>query len=97
VTRPVAQLVAYARVTLEPEEEAVVHFRVPSTRLAFSGRDLTRIVEPGDVELWVGPSCAERDTEATIELTGPVHTVSAADERVVGVAIEPITVVDVVV
>jgi len=97
VTRPVAQLVAYARVTLEPEEEAVVHFRVPSTRLAFSGRDLTRIVEPGDVELWVGPSCAERDTEATLELTGPVHTVTAADERVVGVSIEPITVVDVVV
>jgi beta-glucosidase len=97
VTRPVAQLVAYARVALEPEEEAVVRFRVPSTRLAFSGLDMTRIVEPGEIELWVGPSCAQRDAETALRLTGPVHTVTAADSRIVDVSVEPITVVDVAV
>jgi beta-glucosidase len=97
VTRPVAQLVAYARVTLEPEEEAVVRFRVPSARFAFSGLDMTRIVEPGDIELWVGPSCAQRDAETALRLTGPVHAVTAADPRLVDVSVEPITVVDVAV
>ncbi|CAM5406014.1 beta-xylosidase/alpha-l-arabinosidase [Leifsonia shinshuensis] len=83
VTRPVAQLLGYARVTLEPDEEAVVAFQVPSTRLAFTGLDGVRIVEPGDVELWVGPSCAERETETRIALTGPKHAVTPADARLV--------------
>ncbi|MGF0118369.1 beta-glucosidase family protein [Promicromonospora sp. Marseille-Q5078] len=58
VTRPVAQLLAYRRVTLEPGESVVVTFAVPTTRLAFSGRDLVRVVEPGDVEVWVGSHVA---------------------------------------
>ncbi|MGH1525192.1 beta-glucosidase [Leifsonia sp. L25] len=83
VTRPVAQLLGYARVTLEPGEEAEVTFQVPTARLAFTGLDGVRAVEPGDVELWVGPSCAERETETSIELTGPKHAVTPADARLV--------------
>jgi beta-glucosidase len=83
VTRPVAQLLGYARVALEPGEEAVVAFQVPTARLAFTGLDGVRAVEPGDVELWVGPSCAERETETRIELTGPKHAVTPADGRLV--------------
>jgi beta-glucosidase len=83
VTRPVAQLLGYQRVDLQPGEGAEVRFRVPTTRLAFSGVDYTRIVDPGEVELWVGPSCAERDTETAIAVTGAVHPVSLADERLV--------------
>ena len=83
VTRPVAQLLGYARVTLEPGEEAEVSFDVPTARLAFTGLDGVRIVEPGDVELWVGPSCAERETQTRIELTGPKHAVTPADGRLV--------------
>ncbi|GLK17931.1 beta-glucosidase [Herbiconiux flava] len=88
ITRPVAQLLGYQRVALEPGEEAVVRFRVPTTRLAFSGLDLTRIVEPGAVELWVGPSCAERETEAAIEIVGAVHPVTVDDELLVAVEVE---------
>jgi beta-glucosidase len=95
VTRPVAQLLGYARVTLEPDEEVIVHFQVPTARLAFSGRDLVRIVEPGDVEVWVGPSCAQRDAEATVRLTGPVHVVTPDDPRTVSVSIDQVSVVDV--
>ncbi|HET8928590.1 MAG TPA: glycoside hydrolase family 3 N-terminal domain-containing protein [Microbacterium sp.] len=95
VTRPVAQLLGYARITLEPDDEMIVHFQVPTSRLAFSGRDLTRIVEPGDVELWVGPSCAQRDAETTVRLTGPVHVVTSEDPRTVTVSLDQVSVVDV--
>lgn len=83
VTRPVAQLLGFHRVALDPGERACVRFDVPTTRLAFSDRSLTRVVEPGTVELWVGPSCVERATAATTELVGPVHEVTLADARVV--------------
>ncbi|WP_158862437.1 glycoside hydrolase family 3 N-terminal domain-containing protein [Leifsonia sp. AG29] len=88
VTRPVAQLLAYHRVELEPGEEVSVSFEVPSTRLAFSDRSLRRVVEPGAVELWVGPSCDERETETSIELTGAVHAVTPADARLVTSRVE---------
>ncbi|WP_146929696.1 glycoside hydrolase family 3 N-terminal domain-containing protein [Cellulomonas xylanilytica] len=87
VTRPVAQLVGYRRVHLEAGESAVVTFSVPTTRLAFSDRDLVRVVEPGDVELWVGPSCAERDTEARLTLTGAVHPVGVDSPRWTAVSV----------
>ncbi len=81
ITRPVAQLLAYVRVVLEPGESAQVRFVVPTARLAFSGRDLVRAVEPGVVELWVGPSCEVRETEAATELVGEVHPITLASPR----------------
>ena len=81
ITRPTAQLLGYRRVRLTAGERATVTFRVPTTRLAFSDRDLVRVVEPGAVELWVGPSCLERETEAALTITGGVHRVTTADER----------------
>jgi beta-glucosidase-like glycosyl hydrolase len=88
VTRPVAQLLGYARVALDPGQEVRVVFRVPTTRLALTDRQHRRVVEPGDVELWVGGSCAERETEAAVRLTGDTYPVTIADERIVGVEIE---------
>ncbi|MET0781684.1 MAG: glycoside hydrolase family 3 N-terminal domain-containing protein [Microbacterium sp.] len=87
VTRPVAQLVGYARVALEAGERTVVRFQVPSARLAFADRRGVRIVEPGDVELWVGASCEDRETSATMRFIGPVHEVTAADGRTVSMAV----------
>ncbi len=54
VTRPVAQLLGYARVALGAGESRRVTFEVPTQRLSFTGRDHVRIVEPGDVQVWVG-------------------------------------------
>lgn len=85
VTRPVAQLVAYARVALEPGQRLRVGFDVPPGRLAFTDRRGVRVVEPGEVELWVGSSCDDRETVARMTLTGPVHEVTASDARVVEV------------
>jgi beta-glucosidase len=81
VTRPVAQLVGYRRVHLEAGASAVVTFAVPTARLAFSDRDLVRVVEPGEVEIWVGPSCAERETEGRVTLTGSLHPVGVDSPR----------------
>jgi beta-glucosidase len=87
VTRPVAQLLGYARVHLEPGESADVELDVPTQRLAFSDRRMVRVVEPGTVRLHVGRSCADPVLDAQVELTGPVHEFSTADRRVVRVAV----------
>jgi len=81
VTRPVAQLLAYRRVSLQAGQEAVITFTVPTARLAFTSSDGRRIVEPGRVELWVGGSCADRETETAIEIDGPLHSVTGDDPR----------------
>ncbi|KGM14403.1 beta-glucosidase [Cellulomonas bogoriensis 69B4 = DSM 16987] len=88
VTRPVAQLLGYQRVRLAAGETATVTFTVPTTRLAFSDRDMVKIVEPGAVELWVGPSVATKETEAALTLTGDVHRVSLDDNRWVTTTVE---------
>ncbi len=91
VTRPVAQLLGYSRVTLAPGEAVTVEFQVPTTRLAFSDAKMRRIVEPGAVELWVGPSCDIRETESRVEITGPTAFVTPASERYVRVDITPLS------
>ncbi|WP_459644404.1 beta-xylosidase/alpha-l-arabinosidase [Kineococcus sp. NUM-3379] len=54
VTRPTVQLLGYTRLALQAGESRRVTFGVPTTRFAFSDRRMVRIVEPGDVEVWVG-------------------------------------------
>ncbi|MDN4481216.1 glycoside hydrolase family 3 N-terminal domain-containing protein [Demequina muriae] len=80
ITRPVAQLVGYHRVALGPGESARVEFTVPTTRLAFSDRSFTRVVEPGAIELWTGTS-EERFAEASLTLVGDAHPVTTASAR----------------
>jgi beta-xylosidase len=58
VTRPVVQLLGYARVALDPGECARVRFAVPVQRFAFTDRHLRKVVEPGDVEVWVASHAA---------------------------------------
>lgn len=87
-TRPLAQLLAYARVDLVSGETVTVRFAVPTSRLAFSDRRLRRVVEPGEVELFFGRSCADRVGESRVELTGGVHEVTVADARVTAVQID---------
>ncbi|MBT2501286.1 glycoside hydrolase family 3 N-terminal domain-containing protein [Curtobacterium sp. ISL-83] len=53
VTRPVVQLLGYARVALAAGESVRVRFRVPVQRFAFTDRAMRKVVEPGDVQVWV--------------------------------------------
>ena len=45
-------------------------FSVPTTRFAFTDRRMVRIVEPGDVEVWVGSHAAASAGTLTEEATG---------------------------
>jgi beta-glucosidase-like glycosyl hydrolase len=79
VVRPVAQLLAYQRVSLAPGERASVAFRVPTTRLAFSDRSLTRVVEPGEIELWVAESAgAKADAVVAEGIAASAESLGAA-------------------
>jgi beta-glucosidase-like glycosyl hydrolase len=79
VVRPVAQLLAYQRVSLAPGERASVEFRVPTTRLAFSDRTLTRVVEPGEIELWVAESAgAKADAVVAEGIAASAESLGAA-------------------
>lgn len=71
VTRPVRQLLGFARVELAAGQARRVTFRVHADRTAYTGVDLTRAVEPGPVELLIGPSSADLPLRATIGLVGP--------------------------
>ncbi len=59
--RPVVQLLAYERVELAPQESVVVAFAVPAARFAFTDRSHRRVVEPGDVQVWVGSHATATD------------------------------------
>jgi len=80
VTRPVRQLAGFARVTLHPGEATTVTFRLHTDRLAFTGVDLRRIVEPGRIEVYVGRSVEDLPCRGEFELTGPVR--EAGHDRV---------------
>ncbi|WP_372503431.1 glycoside hydrolase family 3 N-terminal domain-containing protein [Curtobacterium flaccumfaciens] len=58
VTRPEVQLLGYARVALAAGEPARVRFRVPVQRFAFTDRRMRKVVEPGDVQVWVASHAA---------------------------------------
>jgi beta-glucosidase len=88
VTRPVAALLGYRRISLEPGQSVTVRLTVPTTRLAFSDRTLTRVVEPGEIQLWVGTS-ATRRVEACTTLVGEVHAVGSDSPRWTATALVP--------
>jgi len=75
VVRPVNKLVGFARVPLDAGAQARVKFEVPADLASFTGRDGTRIVESGALELRFGASSAELRLSATVELTGETRTV----------------------
>jgi beta-xylosidase len=75
VTRPVKQLTGFARVGLAPGESRQIRFSVHADRTAFTGRDLGRIVEPGEIEVYAGTSATDLPCRGTVRLTGPVRAV----------------------
>ncbi|MGW0803977.1 beta-xylosidase/alpha-l-arabinosidase [Nonomuraea sp. NPDC002799] len=87
VTRPVAQLVGYARVELAPGESARVAFDVPARLLSFTGRDGRRVVEPGEVGLSVRRSVTDVIAEREVLLTGPVYEITGSERRLTDVSV----------
>lgn len=82
VTRPLAQLVAFERVFLEPGQSVRVRFAVPTRLLAFTDRDGRRIVEPGEIRVSVRRDAGDVISEETLRLTGAVHHVDGTEARI---------------
>jgi beta-glucosidase len=66
VTRPVKELKAFERVTLEPGETRTVKLPVTPDSLAFHDIDMHFVVEPGEFALLVGTSSRDEDLQRTI-------------------------------
>ncbi len=56
VTRPVKELKGYKRVHLDPGQTIIVDFDLHTDDLAFFGRDMQLMTEPGQFHVWIGGS-----------------------------------------
>ena len=56
VTRPVRELKGFQRVRVEPGQTVTVEFKLHTDDLAFHGRDMQLITEPGEFHAWIGGS-----------------------------------------
>ena len=79
VTRPLRELVAFARVELAAGEEATVEFRLPARSFSFTDGALQRVVEPGRVDLTVARDAGDAGSTVGAVFTGRRRVV-AADE-----------------
>jgi beta-glucosidase len=68
VTRPVLELVGFARVSLEASQRRTVTFEVPAGQLGFYDRELSYVVEPGTVELLAGTSSTSLEPAGSITI-----------------------------
>ncbi|MCG7207421.1 glycoside hydrolase family 3 N-terminal domain-containing protein [Streptomyces arenae] len=73
--RPILQLNGFARVYLAAGEEQRVTFRLHTDLLAYTGPDLRRIVEPGEITVMIGASSTDVRLRDTLRLTGALRTV----------------------
>ncbi len=92
VARPVRQLVGFARAAAPAGGAAEVTFHVHADRTAFTGRDLTRVVEPGIVDVLVGLSASDIRCRGRFSLTGPLRTVGHDRVMVTPVDVRPVVV-----
>ncbi|BDH49159.1 beta-glucosidase [Streptomyces albus] len=88
VVQPVQRLIGYVRLGLRPAEAARVRMTVPADLASFTGREGHRIVEPGALELRLGPSSTDTRLVARLTLTGPVRTVDHTRRLHMGVETE---------
>jgi beta-glucosidase len=56
VTRPVRELKGFRRVHLDAGQQVAVDFELHTDDLAFYGRDMRLMVEPGEFQAWIGGS-----------------------------------------
>ena len=73
VTRPVRELKGFRRVRLAPGESRTVSFELSAQDLAFHGRDMRPITEPGAFHAWIGGS-SDADLQAEFSIVEPTKT-----------------------
>ncbi|MFE0647270.1 glycoside hydrolase family 3 N-terminal domain-containing protein [Streptomyces sp. NPDC059534] len=90
VVRPRRWLAGFGRVELGPGEAARITFSVHADRTSFTGIDLRRRVEPGEVGVAVGRSSGDLPLQGSFVLHGPVRHPAA--DRVLSVPVEIVAV-----
>jgi beta-xylosidase len=70
LVRPVKELKAFKRVTLQPGESAMVSFAIPVDMLNLTNMDHHRIVEAGEFEIMVGASSNDIKLKCKVEVVG---------------------------
>ena len=90
VTRPLRQLIGFARIELASGAVARVAFEVPAERLALVSRELRWQVEPGEFDLTVARSAADPGLTQRLELTGDVVECGPGRTLVTGVEVRPV-------
>ena len=66
VTRPVKELKGFNKVHLKPGETRTVHITIEPDILAFYNINMNDVVEPGEFEIMVGTSSADKDLQKVI-------------------------------
>lgn len=79
ITRPVRELKGFRRVRLAPGESRSVSFELNAQDLAFYGRDMRPITEPGAFHAWIGGSSGA-DLQAKFSIIEPTRTSPAPVE-----------------
>jgi beta-xylosidase len=77
LVRPVKELKAFKRVTLQPKQRAAVRFAIPVDMLNFTSGDNQRIVEAGEFEIMVGASSSDIKLKGKIEVVGQNRVLDA--------------------
>lgn len=70
ITRPVKELKAFKRISLEPQEKQTVMLRLAVNQLAFYDDEEHFVVEPGIVEIMVGSSSQDIHGVERLEIVG---------------------------
>jgi beta-glucosidase-like glycosyl hydrolase len=82
-SRPVRELKAFGRVTIEPHATARVRVRLPVDMLNFTDGRGERIVEPGEFDLMIGSSSRDIHLEGTLTVEGNATRTLERDWRMV--------------
>jgi beta-xylosidase len=75
VVQPVRRLLGFRRITLEAGQTGTVRFDVPAEAVSFTGIDLDRVVEPGEITLIAAFSAGDEGAQHTVTVSGPRRVV----------------------
>ncbi|SMF24880.1 beta-glucosidase [Alteromonadaceae bacterium Bs31] len=76
VTRPVKELKAFARVSLEPQKAAKLVIDLPVNLMAFYDQQMRFVLEPGEIGLMLGSSSSDIRLEGSFNILGETSIVS---------------------
>lgn len=70
IVRPVKQLVGFARVSLAVDETKTVTFEIDMKQLAFHDLNMEQVIEPGEMEVFIGSSSQDIRLHGLFEIVG---------------------------